>query len=834
MQGYVLDRVGRCLRIGAALTIVSLLAGCQGIAPEQRPISSGHISEKPPPTPAASNIPEPVRRTPFVPEPVAEAPAESYTVVVNDVPVKELLFALARDASINVDIHPDVSGLATMNAVDQSLAQILHRVSRQLDLRYEINGDSISIQPDTPFIRIYRVDYVDLDRSSTTTSSVSTEIASTSTDAEGGSGGGGNNSTTTVTSSSRYPFWETLVENIRHLVSGSGTFEGLDEEETVIANSSNGVLMVRATGSQHEEVQRYLDEVKAASRRQVLIEATIVEVALSDGYQAGIDWKSLASSAGLSIIQNLTGGATAVAGAVTAPPHFQLQYANSRDAAGNPNGDLTGTVNLLKQFGDTRVLSSPKIMALNNQTALLKVVENFVYFEVKSQSTQGALGGGVLNNAETTAKSVSVGVVMSVTPQINGTDEVTLIVRPTISRVQGTVQDPNPSLVNPVTGVITPNLVPEIAVREMESVLRIGSGQLATADAQHRLHLAHRYLRDQIRCDDARDGVHERRIRVLYRTLDPADGGPYDQGDFVGAVYLGCHRHHDTHRHRFGGGLGVIQDTSPQCPLGRLALDLEIDEVFNDFEKCRLIVQCHYLGAREHPRVAELLEQIHRAREIAVGITGGVAGICVLELEVRRGGNSTGHGGSATGQVLNNGETRAGSEAFPIDAGLIAVAQRHFDDGRLDQDLAPRGGFDLVEVALHLFVLRSGGTHHENAVRGVGNDGLLFIQTLEGTASRDQMTYVFYQGFPERVPGAAGDGGRRIVTATARAALSIRRRGRDLSRHAAGGRGRPVEVYVVDAINAYEGGVRLDADTVAVDFIAQIQLTGDPMKNLRQ
>ena len=480
MQGYVLDRVGRCLRIGAALAIVSLLASCQGIAPEQRPISSGHISEKPPPTPAASNIPEPVRRTPFVPKPVAEAPVETYTVVVNDVPVKELLFALARDASINVDIHPDVSGLATLNAVDQSLPQILDRVARQLNLRYEVNGDNVSIRPDTPFVRIYRVDYVDLDRESTTSSSVSTEIASTSTDAEGGGGGGGgNNSTTTVTSSSRYPFWETLVENIRNLVSGSGTFEGLDAEETVIANSSNGVLMVRATGMQHEEVQRYLDEVKASSRRQVLIEATIVEVALSDGYQAGIDWQSLAEGAGLSVIQNLTGGAASVAGAVTGPPSIALEYANSRDANGVPNGDLTGTVDLLKTFGDTRVLSSPKIMALNNQTALLKVVENFVYFEVKSQSTQGALGGGVLNNAETTAKSVSVGVVMSVTPQVNGTDEVTLIVRPTISRVQGTKQDPNPSLVNPVTGVITPNLVPEIAVREMESVLRIGSGQLA-------------------------------------------------------------------------------------------------------------------------------------------------------------------------------------------------------------------------------------------------------------------------------------------------------------------------------------------------------------------
>jgi len=452
------------------------LASCQGIAPEQRPISSGHISEKPPPTPAASNIPEPVRRTPFVPKPVAEAPVETYTVVVNDVPVKELLFALARDAAINVDIHPDVSGQATLNAVDQSLAQILDRIARQLNLRYEISGDNVSIQLDTPFVRIYRVDYVNLSRESTTTSSVSTQIASTSTGAEdgGGGGGGGNDSTTEVTSSSKYPFWETLVENIRNLVSGSGTFEDLDEQETVIANASNGVLMIRATGQQHEEVQHYLDEIKAASRRQVLIETTIVEVQLSDGYQAGIDWASLASGAGLSVLQNLAGGAGTIASAAQNAPIFALEYANSRDAAGTPNGDLTGSVDLLKQFGDTRVLSSPKIMTLNNQTALLKVVENVVYFEVESDVVAGVLGSPPIATSTTTAKSVSVGVVMSVTPQINDTDEVTLLVRPTISRVLSFVDDPNPTL----TGGI-PNKVPQIAVREMESLLRIRSGQLA-------------------------------------------------------------------------------------------------------------------------------------------------------------------------------------------------------------------------------------------------------------------------------------------------------------------------------------------------------------------
>jgi len=460
VQGYVLDRVGRRLRAGAALTLVSLIVGCQGIAPDPRPISSGHVSEKPPATPAVSSIPEPVRKTPFVPKPVAEAPVETYTVVVNDVPVKELLFALARDASINVDIHPDVTGQATLNAVDQSLAQILDRVSRQLNLRYEIKGENISIRPDTPFVRIYRVDYVNLSRDATTTSTVATNIATTSTDADGG-GGGGNNSTTTVTSTTEYPFWATLVETIRNLVSGSGTFEGLDAEEAVIANPANGVLMVRATGVQHEEVQHYLDEVRASSRRQVLIEATIVEVELSDDYQAGIDWEAFGGNAWF-LGQQLSGGAASIV-SLTEAPRFIASYTS---------GDLTASVTLLKKFGNTRVMSSPKVMALNNQTALLKVVENVVYFEVTSNTTQAQTTAVTTFN--TTAKSVSVGVVMSVTPQVSDTEEVTLTVRPTISRVKDFKADPNPALAGGVQ-----NLVPEIVVREMESVLRISSGQLA-------------------------------------------------------------------------------------------------------------------------------------------------------------------------------------------------------------------------------------------------------------------------------------------------------------------------------------------------------------------
>jgi general secretion pathway protein D len=133
-------------------------------------------------------------------------------------------------------------------------------------------------------------------------------------------------------------------------------------------------------------------------------------------------------------------------------------------------GNISATVRLLQEFGETRVLSSPKLMALNNQTALLKVVDNVVYFEVSSSTVTSQVQTNISIN--TTAKTVSVGVVMGVTPQINEDGRVTLTVRPSVSRVLRFVPDPNPLLQ-------VQNLVPEVQIREMESVLQVGTGQTA-------------------------------------------------------------------------------------------------------------------------------------------------------------------------------------------------------------------------------------------------------------------------------------------------------------------------------------------------------------------
>jgi MSHA biogenesis protein MshL len=136
------------------------------------------------------------------------------------------------------------------------------------------------------------------------------------------------------------------------------------------------------------------------------------------------------------------------------------------------------TIQALDEYGDVSVMSSPKIMALNNQTSILKVATNVVYFEVDvTSNTLGGTTATVTQTFNTTPKTVPVGFVMNVTPFITSDNEVILNIRPTISRVLTFVIDPNPLLL----GADPPieNRIPIIQVREMESVLRVGSGDTA-------------------------------------------------------------------------------------------------------------------------------------------------------------------------------------------------------------------------------------------------------------------------------------------------------------------------------------------------------------------
>ncbi|HYD33975.1 MAG TPA: secretin and TonB N-terminal domain-containing protein, partial [Methylophilaceae bacterium] len=169
--------------------------------------SSGHIDANATPSQKSTSsaaIPAPVRPQAYVPPPRPKPKEQTYSVVVNEVPVKEILFALARESKLNIDIHPSIQGRATLNAVDQTLPAILERLAKQVDLTYKMEGNVLTITPDQPVLRSYKVDYVNMARDTTASVGVASEIASTGRAAStGGASGASASGGGSATNSSR-------------------------------------------------------------------------------------------------------------------------------------------------------------------------------------------------------------------------------------------------------------------------------------------------------------------------------------------------------------------------------------------------------------------------------------------------------------------------------------------------------------------------------------------------------------------------------------------------------------------------------------------------------
>jgi general secretion pathway protein D len=467
-----------------SVCVAALATALVGCAQAPAKPSETHLGVEVPPPAAPGAIPPPVQIAPVLPKPQPAPPPETYSVVVNSVSAQDLLFALARDAKLNIDIHPGISGNVTLNAVDQTLPQLLERISRQVSMRYELNGANLLVLPDAPFLRTYRVDFVSASRTVKMQSQTNTQFGSA-----GGAAAGGTGSTASIDVASTNQLWDTLVQNIKEILGeaagaaaakpaagAAGAASGGATD--VIGNRESGVLYVRASSRQHEKVQEFLDSVLSTVRRQVLIEATVAEVQLGNEYQRGIDWQRLRTGAGATGRPAFGAGQSGVEFnqiSANTPANISTNAFVLGGALVSQN--LNVAIKLLESFGDVRVLSSPKISVLNNQTALLRVTRDIVYFTITPSTTPVTVTGGgagiiVPPSFTTTPNVAAEGFMMSVLPQISEADTVVLNVRPTIRRKVDDATDPNPALV-------TPNLIPVFETRELDSMLRIQSGQTA-------------------------------------------------------------------------------------------------------------------------------------------------------------------------------------------------------------------------------------------------------------------------------------------------------------------------------------------------------------------
>ena len=468
------------------LSGVTLILG--GCATSPLPVSKAHLN----PAPVVRGSPPAFAEAPSLPpKPKPTVRQEVYTVVMQSVDVQQLLFAL------------------------------------------EIKGKSLSILPDSPYLKHYRIDYPNIQRDARTTISTSTNVASTGGGPGNSGGGSGSNaSTSSIDNTSNNRFWETLIGNLKDLlretdkiipdgasdasteqtanqpipaqaipVSPNATAKRSDpqnskvptvgalavasiakpiavipngspgikrnsfrEAASVIAHPETGVISVRASQDQHAKVRESLDRVVMSARRQEL------------RYQQGINWsllKTAGSSAGTGISVSPSGPTSGMqtGGLVSSLTTLTL----SRSGIFGGNTDLTAMLGMLESFGTLRVLSSPKISVLNNQSSVLKVVDNKVYFTIDVTPGTPATTAATPATYSTTINTVPIGFLMTVMPQVSESDEVTLNLRPTISRITGYATDPSPALAQ--NNII--NRIPEVQTREMESVLRVQSGDIA-------------------------------------------------------------------------------------------------------------------------------------------------------------------------------------------------------------------------------------------------------------------------------------------------------------------------------------------------------------------
>lgn len=492
-----------------ALLAVAGLSACAHKQPES---NAGHLR----PPAAAPGTPPALVNAPLLPPPPMgpKAKADVFSISVHNVDIRSLLFAIARDARLNLDIHPDLSGTVSMNVIDQTVTEILDRAAVQANMRYEMEGRNLFVMPDAPVLKHYRIDYLNLARESRSEIGASTSIS------RSGGSGTTNNSNAALTNLSNNRFWDTLTQNLRDLLretdkvipegavaapvapapatpQAAATLGGTTlaptpvvsvappvrfrESASVIANPESGVVSVRATFRQHMRVREFIDRVMNSAGRQVMIEATIVEVGLSDEYHQGINWSVVRN--GLPRLQIGPAGTSMPSGVpVSGVIPSMMNYTPSINGSST---QVFAALRLLESFGNTKVLSSPKISALNNQAAMLKVTEDLVYFTLTGNYTPGSAGAPPTFTLTSTPNNISVGLVMSVMPQVGEGDEVTLILRPTLSRVVSYVEDPAvPIFLSQARndGIDLSEVssrIPQIQTREMESVIKVRSGDTA-------------------------------------------------------------------------------------------------------------------------------------------------------------------------------------------------------------------------------------------------------------------------------------------------------------------------------------------------------------------
>lgn len=380
---------------------------------------------------------------------------QRFDLVSEGVAAGDVFSGLAEHAGLSLAVHVPLAKPVWLKLSQRPLAELLDAVAAQCGCRYELVANRLDVFADAPFLRSYNLDYLDIEREFESALSVDNQVENFN---DGGGVAQGASSMTLRTHLSSQP-WASLLQGLSLILN-----QPVDLLHSAVGvHTGAGLITVRATHAEHTDIRRYLTRVVSRLQRQVLIEASVIEISLDERHAAGVDWQQLANAGGVGWVQQLSEGVDDVGSAGGAV----LQFTESTGSH-----TTTAAVRLLQQFGDVRVVSSPRIVALNNQPSILKVVDNAVYFSLEVERLVNDESGSEKQNVSTAIHTVPIGLVMQVTPQISERGEVLMNIRPSISRIVRFATDPNPALAS--AGVR--NEIPEVQTRELDTTLRVRSG----------------------------------------------------------------------------------------------------------------------------------------------------------------------------------------------------------------------------------------------------------------------------------------------------------------------------------------------------------------------
>ncbi|HCG9447632.1 TPA: pilus (MSHA type) biogenesis protein MshL [Vibrio parahaemolyticus] len=412
--------------------------------------------------------------------------SKRFRIQANAVEARSFFASLVKGTEYSVAIHPAVQGNITVNLSDVTLDEVLSVVQNMYGYDVMKSGKVIQVYPAGMRTVTIPVDYLQFKRSGRSLTSIVTgSVTSAGTSNSGGSSdssdssdsnnsNNGNDSSTTSTGGTRIEtitesdFWPMLQQAVANLI-GSG------KGQSVVVTPQAGVITVRAFPDDIREVREFLGVSQERMQRQVILEAKILEVTLSDGYQQGINWSNLSASIGNSgsIIVNRPASALPPLDAIGTLLGGQTNVTIS-------DGNFEAVLNFMSTQGDLNVLSSPRITAANNQKSVIKVgTDQYFVTELSSNAGNGEnsnAGNGENSNAvpEVELTPFFSGISLDVTPQIDNKGNVFLHVHPAVIEVTEEVKQLN--LGGDFQNIQLP--LAKSSIRESDSVIRAKDGDV--------------------------------------------------------------------------------------------------------------------------------------------------------------------------------------------------------------------------------------------------------------------------------------------------------------------------------------------------------------------